>query len=344
MSQNQPGTTELDEQAAEWCLLLADEDLSVDDQRAFDAWILEPAHARAFDEAVRVWSWAGETAETPELIRIRASALDSYRRAHRHRWAHRTIGRWQWAAGAFAAALLLVLSVVLLSDPVQGYATGIGERRVVALADGSHLSLDADTEVQVRMERHRRVLTLVRGRAKFDVAKDPLRPFSVAAGDRLVIATGTSFSVELLAQQVHVVLYEGRVAVLKGAETAAAPEQVRSGAGLVTAERALAPGGRLVVAIDGTAPAIVAPVADPGRSLSWEGGQISFDDEPLSSAVERVNRYSREKLAVGDARAAGIRIDGVFTAGDVRAFVEGVTALHDVEARERDGRLVFVGK
>ena len=214
MSQNQPGTTELDEQAAEWCLLLADEDLSVDDQRAFDAWILEPAHARAFDEAVRVWSWAGETAETPELIRIRASALDSYRRAHRHRWAHRTIGRWQWAAGAFAAALLLVLSVVLLSDPVQGYATGIGERRVVALADGSHLSLDADTEVQVRMERHRRVLTLVRGRAKFDVAKDPLRPFSVAAGDRLVIATGTSFSVELLAQQVHVVLYEGRVAVL----------------------------------------------------------------------------------------------------------------------------------
>src|SRR3546814_12464145 len=42
------------------------------------------------------------------------------------------------------------------------------------------------------------------------------RPFSVAAAGKIVVATGTEFSVELLGRETRVILYEGHVAVLNG--------------------------------------------------------------------------------------------------------------------------------
>ena len=53
---------------------------------------------------------------------------------------------------------------------------------------------------------------LLAGRAKFDVAHDALRPFSVLARNRLTVATGTSFSVELLSRQVLAFRCHGREA------------------------------------------------------------------------------------------------------------------------------------
>jgi transmembrane sensor len=80
---------------------------------------------------------------------------------------------------------------------------------------------------------------------------------------------------------------------------------------------------------------------DVERSLSWEEGQLSFDSEPLASAVERFNRYAREPLAVGDPASANVRVNGVFNAGDTEAFVEGVTALHPVRAVRSGGKITF---
>ena len=53
------------------------------------------------------------------------------------------------------------------------------------------ISLDSDTLIEVAYSDERRSLTLLSGRAKFDVAKDPRRPFTVRAHGRLVVATGT---------------------------------------------------------------------------------------------------------------------------------------------------------
>src|SRR3546814_13438728 len=90
----------------------------------------------------------------------------------------------------------------------DAYATHIGERQLAVLDDGSRVSLDAVTKVKVRMKDEARQVELLEGRAKFDVAKDPLRPFTVAAGDKLVVDVGTSFSVELIDGQVRVILHE----------------------------------------------------------------------------------------------------------------------------------------
>ncbi len=318
--------------AAAWCLLLAERPLSAAEQARFESWLAaDPAHAARFDDAVMLWRAVGEQAPEPEMIVLRGAALDNLRRANRLRWA-RDWGRRPRAAGAIAAVLVAAVALGLWQvNAPRVYATDIGERQVAVLSDGSKLSLDADTRVKVRYAGDRRELTLVRGRALFSVAKDPKRPFTVAADGKVVRATGTEFSVERLGGQVRVILYEGRVAVLAD-QARGEPQPVRLGLERKPAEQALRPGGELVLSAG--EPAALIANADMGRSLAWEGGQLVFSDEPLSRAVERMNRYADKPIALADAEVGGVLINGVFTAGDTEAFVEGVTAVFPVRARQ----------
>ena len=133
---------------------------------------------------------------------------------------------------AVAAMLLAAVFVgVLFVGLPQTYRTGVGEREVVALADGSKLSLDADSAVSVRFTPSRREMVLRKGRARFTVAKDPLKPFTVLAAGKTVVAVGTEFSVERLDGQVRVILYEGKVSVLARSSPIATPAPIPVGQG-----------------------------------------------------------------------------------------------------------------
>jgi transmembrane sensor len=224
-------------------------------------------------------------------------------------------------AASLVIAILGAIAVWQQLSP-QRFSSGVGERRTVVLADGSRISLDASSEVLVRYSKDLRTLQLARGRAKFEVAKDRRRPFQVHAADREIVATGTAFSVEIVQKEVRVVLYQGRVSV--------------EGTG---PSIALAAGQELIAPIS-LAQTSIEP-ADIARSLAWESGELEFVNEPLGSAVERVNRYTVNRVSVGDTAAANVRISGAFTAGDTRAFVEGVTAVTALKAEERDGQVVL---
>jgi transmembrane sensor len=57
-----------------------------------------------------------------------------------------------------------------------------------------------------------------------------------------------------------------------------------------------------------------------------------FDDEPLSSVVERVNRYGGTQIVIADPQVGAMKISGVFNAGDALGFVEIVTHYLPVKA------------
>ncbi|WP_129777742.1 FecR family protein [Peristeroidobacter soli] len=328
-----------DEEAVAWCMRMAEGRLTSAEQRDFDAWLSHAGHREAFADAVAVWQGLEGLDDQPELIRARGQALESFRQANSRRWAKRFSDGWRWPAGLAAALVLAICGAVYwMGDRVQVYETGIGERRVAVLDDGSKLSLDAATRVEVRFTDERRKLELLSGRAKFDVAKNPLRPFSVEAEGKVVVAVGTSFSVERLREEVRVVLYEGRIEVLEHVDAVAEPRPLRFDESLAAPERTLVPGRELVAAAGSTAKILP---TDAPRSLSWEAGQLNFVNEPLLSAVERMNRYSKEQLELGDAQVAAFSISGVFAAGDIDAFIEGVTTFFPVQVERRPDRRVL---
>lgn len=324
-----------DEVAALWCQRLETGDMAAADWDAFDAWLaLDSGNRGILEEATLLWHAAGQSADSPEMIRYRAEAVEELRQANARRWS-RGIDWRHWAGIAASVALVFGLLAYVLRDPSIAYTTGVGERRVVLLADGTRVTLDGATQVDVRMERDSRRLKLVAGRAKFDVAHDPLRPLSVLARNRLTVATGTSFSVELLPRQVRVALYEGRVEVLAQSDGAAPTVLLPRASG----PSGLTEGRELIVSTASAATRIT-PL-NVAHSLSWESGMVHFDGEPLSLATERMNRDAPTPLVIDDPAIAGVAISGVFDSRDTTAFVEGITALYPISAHAQHGRILL---
>ncbi|WP_204309887.1 FecR family protein, partial [Klebsiella michiganensis] len=72
------------------------------------------------------------------------------------------------------------------------YRTAAGERREVALTDGSKMILNGDTRVAMIDARH---AELIEGEALFEVRHDAAHPFIVKTGDVTLEDAGTVFNV-----------------------------------------------------------------------------------------------------------------------------------------------------
>lgn len=326
--------------AARWRLRSNSIDWTAADERALQGWLAaDPAHTRAFEQSGAAWAAVDAHAVAPEMMALRRDALERARSAASRR---HSVGGRRRIGLAIAACVALVLvagAAVTLPAGVLGggelYQTGIGERRVVTLQDGSRVSLDAETRVAVRYTAQQRNLTLFRGQARFDVTRDLARPFGVRMRDQIVVATGTSFNIDLLEQEARVTLIEGHVVLLPAAGG------VSVGGGDPAAEERpeLQAGEQLIVAPD--RPAVLAPKVDLDRATAWQRGKLVFNDERLPDVVARVNRYAKTRVELGDADVHRVRVSGVFDAGDVAAFVEGVTGALPVSATRDGGRIIL---
>nr|WP_246623831.1 FecR domain-containing protein [Sphingomonas colocasiae] len=207
------------------------------------------------------------------------------------------------------------------------YVTKVGERREITLADGSRVALNTGSILEVDYSRERRDVRLLAGQALFHVARDKGRPFVVAAGNRLITATGTAFDVEVgKGGGVAVLLVEGHVRV-----DAARPRGLARVLPWLDRED-LEPGERLTAAAGGGT--VVAP-GDIERETAWNRGVLIFRDDRLADAVAEINRYSTTMLVIEDPKIGDLLVSGVFPAGREEDFVAALTAFYPVEAHRR---------
>jgi transmembrane sensor len=275
---------------------------------AFERWHAVPEHAAAWARTERLWHDLGKLDGHPELERMAAAALAATARRPRRRWPI-----------AIAAAACLVLAVASLAvfrpPPPTIYATGPAQRRTVALEDGSHVMLNGDTEIAVRMRKRSRELTLRRGEAVFEVAHDAQRPFRVAAGGGLVTALGTHFQVSKRDRQVTVTLLEGSVTV----DRDRTDEHLR-----------LQPGEQAAFAVDSGRMATRS--VDTAVVSSWTQGRLLFRATPLAEVIAEVNRYATTPLRLADPSLASTPVSGTFPIGDSRSVALGLQALLPLRA------------
>lgn len=312
------------EQAEYWFMRLQAEDCSAQERMAFQQWrTASPAHAAAYRRTAALWAEVGSVADDAGIRRLVAETLiETVPPAQRARHG----AGWRKVVPALAASLMVVAAgwgaYGWWSE--QGvHSTGLGERLVVALEDGSSMTLNTRTRVRVRYTEHERVLDLLAGEALFDVARDSLRPFRVRAGDGRVTALGTRFQVRREADDLRVVLLEGRVAF---EQPHAAPVE-------------LLPGEQIRVA---DAQPAAPEVVDVEAAMSWMQGRMVFRATPLDEAVAEANRYARTRIRLGDPALAGMRISGTFVTGDSELLVAALEANMPLRAdTSRRGEIVL---
>lgn len=276
------------------------------------------------------WNRVGMLASDPKLMALREQALLRARIALRSRWSSRS-------ALFYRAAVAVVVMLGVLAVWWEGawltgknppewvfYRTGLGEQRVIELADHSRVALDAQTDLKARITDDVRAVELGGGQAQFQVSKDASRPFRVKAGEHEIVALGTTFNVEYMDRQLRVSMLEGRVAVAPELESSS---QRLSGDSV----REIVAGEELRIKADGHA-SIIRDV-DVESLQAWRYGKIVFHSEALDTAVRRMNRYSSRQLIIDDPEIASFQISGVFDAGDMHAFAEALGKTYPIQAR-----------
>jgi transmembrane sensor len=301
-----------DSAAAVWFARLQGDDVLAEDRRAFERWLnLDVRNAEAWDRTKSIWNDLTLLEADPGFAAMRADALSAVAAPPR------VMNRR--AVGALAAAgVVAAISGAIVGrrwfqtsaatgpsaeDPV--FTTAVGEQSTFRLADNSVVTLSTDSAVRVNHWKTERRLTLLRGQAFFQVAKDPSRPFVVAAGDKRVTAVGTAFDVRMEPGKLSVTLVEGKVRIAGPSPSGDRTIEMSAGSRFVAANAA----NWTVAAVD------------TAKESSWLQGRLVFDGEPLSDVVDEMNRFSQRKLWISDPRVGATPVSGVFKTGQVDAFV-----------------------
>lgn len=238
-----------------------------------------------------------------------------------------------FAVAAMAALLTVSLAVGWRYYPtVQPvtYRTAVGDLESMPLADGSEATLSSDSRILVALSRRERHIDLQQGEAFFHAAKDPGRPFVVAAGDRRVIAVGTRFSVRRDDAGLRVVVTEGVVRL----ESDAGPDGHRQ-------PTTLLPAGSVALASNNGVVVLTGTVEQAEQYLSWRDGYLAFHDTPLATAASEFNRYNSRKIVIGDPAVAAMQVGGNFRWSNTEVFVRLLEQGFPIRAERRGDAIVL---
>lgn len=307
--------TQTEAVAADWIAERdrADGGLPPERQQALDAWLnASTAHRVAFLRLDHAWRRADRLqalqAPRPALPQGAPAApalLEPPPSRSRLAWLARP-PVYRAAAGLSLAVLAAVLVVADFGggeQATQRYATERGQREMVALADGSRLTLNTATQLRTAVTPQAREVWLDQGEAFFDIAHDAKRPFVVHAGRQTVTVLGTKFSLFREGDKLRVAVLEGRVQVKAPRSTPTV---------LTRDDAALADVSNVLVTKKSS--------QQLNASLSWMQGKLVFDQVSLAEAARQFNRYGSTQLVIEDEAAARIVIGGVFDANNVEAF------------------------
>jgi len=314
---------QIDAEAADWTASIDRGPLSPEQEHLFQAWLAGDARAMGAYGRMRALALTTERARAlgPDFDPAAFVAAPSLYIPSR-----RTLLR---AGGAIAATLLVGVAGTWEMLRHRGrFSTGKGETKVVALKDGSVVTLNTASEILVNYSENLRSVELVHGQALFDVAKNKARPFVVAAGDTSVRVVGTSFSVSRFdAAPIQVLVREGTVEVFKPTARDVAPIRISAN----TMAVAMPDNG------DITARAV--PTAQVHRAMAWQEGQIAFEGETLARAAAEFSRYSDTRIVIDDPALAKEEIAGLFKATDPVGFAQTIAISLNAHARIGEGEV-----
>lgn len=235
---------------------------------------------------------------------------------------------------ALALSLLLAATLgagwYLSSSTGDAYRTKIGSTDIIPLKDGSEITLNSDSRIRVALNETERRIELDQGEAFFIVAKDSKRPFTVVAGEKRIVAVGTKFSVRREANDVRVIVTEGRVRLEEGSDDKSPVTQLVAGAVAQTKDTAVRIRQH--------------PLPEIEQLLSWRAGYVTFRDTDLSEAVAEFNRYSARKIIIQDPEIAHIRIGGNFRTDNAEAFLWLLRNGFPVNVEQRDDRIILTAR
>lgn len=321
--------------SAAWETFHGAEQASAADHREFAEWVARsPEHVEAYLRVARAMA----TLKSPTTVWPDTSAEDLIRAAKASPGEVALLSRGEAPdmpvrtrvtrsfhlrhAYALAASLLLAIGITWFAwTRPQQFETAFGEQRSILLADGSNVTLNTASKIEVDLREDHRIIRLVAGEALFEVAHDPLRPFDVRTGDSILRAVGTKFDVDVRPDRTTVTVIEGTVSLTQGLAKALP----RGNTPLLEAS------DRVVIGPAG--PGTPEHGVRVDAVTAWTQRKLIFEHRALGEVAEEFNRYNRRRIVIASERLRAEKITGVFQSNDPDSFIAFLSGIPGVRAR-----------
>jgi transmembrane sensor len=279
------------EQAIDWMVKLRAGTPDARLQERFNAWLLmDRAHRQAWDT---LQERLGDTFKPFRTLdqRLPGQAGEARQVLLKPQASRRDALRVIAGLGLLGGGLLLGSKTQLGESLLADLHTARGQRQNFNLADGSRLSLNAESAVDLRFNDRQRLVILRRGELVIDVAPDANRPLIVRTAEGEMRALGTRF---LVAQEADA----SRLVVLQHSVEArlfdGTTQVVKEGQAALLSTR------NITLASD-----------DERGRAEWLNGRLNVLDESLEQVIDALRPYHRGFVRIAP-EVRGLRVQGVF--------------------------------
>lgn len=310
-------------EAAYWLAAMRGPD--ADARRAeFEAWkASDPRHASAYAHVEALFALAGSATRASSGRGTIADDRSPRRTGVTPPWSWRPLGIAAAFAALIAVGAITYTRFAPLPAPQLAHGVKDSAPQLRRLGDGSLVLLGAATLVTADLSDAVRQIRLDAGRARFIVAADAGRTFTVIARGQTIQASDGIFDVALVGDGLDVTARRGTVTV--GARPGEPP-------------RAIEPGSAVHVGVDGVQSV---PSATPGPPGDWPPARLEFDGAPLGDVVALANSFGGTPIAVATPALARLRLTGTFDIRDTAALARKLAAAFDLEAADVAGKVVL---
>lgn len=285
--------------AIDWMVVFRSGNVSEAERLDFEAWRqAHPHHAAAWQQVAGLL----ERSFSPIHASKQAALAEKLilRSPDRQR---RTVLRSLIVLGVLGGTGTLVMQDGGMQAMAADLRTGTGERRRFELDDGSSVTLNAGSAVDVRFERDTRLLRLYKGECIVDVRPDASRPLSIRTDCGTVEVKQGRVLIKQLDERSFVLPLDWpvQITLLDGER-----RSVNAGEGLWFDRQAN-----------------LEQIGDAGYKASWEQGMLTVRDEPLSEVIAAIRPYRAGFIRISS-EAARLRVLGAFLLDDPDRLIESL--------------------
>lgn len=247
---------------------------------------------------------------------------------------HQIIWRRRWRQYMkYAAIIAIILFLPLgmytwLNNPesqMMTFAVKSGSKAEVMLPDGSHVRLNAATNLQYDVNNSKQRLVKLSGEAFFNVAKNPNCPFRVIVNDLQIEVVGTSFNVKTYNKNiVETSLMTGRVKI--------------SGKSLPQ-EYILSPGEKATYSA--TSKTLTITHADKHIEAGWCDNYLIFESTPLNEVIEQIERWYGVRIELHRKEIANDLLSGSFRQESVENIVKSLSIQYRFKYKIRKDTIII---
>lgn len=206
----------INKDAARWFIRMQDAPIDSPERTQFETWLMQSErHQVEYASIADAWNGIDSIDELKKLAAVKQA--NQFLKKNQHR------KKIQSALSVLSVCFVFVLAGILgkqqyqqwLAKPTMQMASESSASQILTqpLEDGSEITLNVSSKIQVTYYHNRRHVALLQGEAIFNIAKDPNRPFIVETDTAKIKVLGTRFAVNKLSRLVRVSVDHGSVQV-----------------------------------------------------------------------------------------------------------------------------------